>query len=112
MIMLMSMRRGVSGGGLISRGRMLAELLLLSEGVDAGVSFVLLVDDDADDDLLVRLLPDEGEPATLRLCLRWSFFSVLSGAEETTLIRVFKQSFLLAVAFVSSSEEEGFRRMI
>ena len=88
-------------------------MLLLLEA-----SFVLLVDDaDADaDDSSVRLLPDEGDPATLLpLCLRWSFPFVPSGAEETTLIRVFKQSFLLAVTvatFVSSSEEEGFGRMI
>ena len=88
-------------------------MLLLLEA-----SFVLLVDDaDADaDDSSVRLLPDEGDPATLLpLCLRWSFPFVPSGAEETTLIRVFKQSFLLAVTaatFVSSSEEGGFGRMI
>ena len=79
-------------------------------------SFVLLVDDADADDSSVRLLPDVGESATLLpLCLRWSFPFVPLGAEETTLIRVFKQSFLLAVTvatFVSSSEEEGFGRMI
>jgi len=84
-----------------------APLVLLVENADADADAV---------DESVHLLPDEGDPATLLpLCLRWSFPFVPLGAEETTLIRVFKQSFLLAVTvatFISLSEEEGFGRMI